>query len=186
MTLPAWVKDADFYEREYKTDEDRMSLAIEVSATNVENNTGGPFGAVIFEKDLGSGDYKLVSIGMNRVVPLGNSTLHGETVAIQMAQKKLGTYSLASISDKKTYELYTSCEPCCMCLGATLWSGVSRIVCGATKSDASAIGFDEGPVFDESYVHLEKAGVEVTRGVCTKDAADVLNNYAKVGKIYNR
>jgi tRNA(Arg) A34 adenosine deaminase TadA len=163
-----------------------MSLAIEISATNVEKNTGGPFGACIFEKDIDSGEFKLISIGMNQVVPLGNSTLHGETVAIQMAQKKLGTFSLGGLSDKKEYELYTSCEPCCMCLGATLWSGVSRIVCGATKGDAFAIGFDEGPVFDESYEHLEKAGVKVTRGVCTKDAADVLNNYAKVGQIYNR
>jgi tRNA(Arg) A34 adenosine deaminase TadA len=123
---------------------------------------------------------------MNQVVPLRNSTLHGETVAIQMAQKKLGTYSLTKVSDTKVYELYTSCEPCCMCLGATLWSGVSRLVCSATKDDAGAIGFDEGPVFDQSYAHLESAGVQVTRGLLHAEGAAILKHYGEIGEIYNR
>lgn len=178
--------EGDYYDREYKTDEDRMALAIEISATNVAKNTGGPFGTAIFEKDLNTGKFTLLTMGMNRVVPCGNSTLHGETVAIQMAQKKLGTYSLAKVSENKTYELYTSCEPCCMCLGATLWSGVSRIVCAATKADAFAIGFDEGPVFDASYEHLERAGVAVKRGVLQKEGAEVLRKYGEEGEIYNR
>ena len=186
LTLPAWVKEGGYYDREYKTDEDRMALAVEVSAINVQKNTGGPFGAAIFEKDLESGKYTLISLGINQVVPLSNSTLHGEVVAIQMAQKKLRTYSLAKVSDKKTYELYTSCEPCCMCLGATLWSGVSRIVCSATKADAGAIGFDEGPVFEQSYEHLEKAGIQVTRGVLQTEGAAVLKHYGEIGEIYNR
>jgi tRNA(Arg) A34 adenosine deaminase TadA len=186
VTLPAWVSEGDFYDRDYNTDEDRMALAIEVSANNVEKKTGGPFGAAIFEKDLDSGKYTLISIGMNQVVPLSNSTLHGETVAIQMAQKKLGTYSLAKLSKRKEYELYTSCEPCCMCLGATLWSGVSRLVCSATKADAGAIGFDEGPVFEQSYDHLEKAGVHVTRRVLQAEGAAILRRYGEIGEIYNR
>ncbi|KAI2488887.1 cytidine and deoxycytidylate deaminase [Fragilaria crotonensis] len=186
VTMPSWVKEGDFYERDYETDDDRMALAIELSATNVEKKTGGPFGAAIFEKDLSSGKYKLISLGMNQVVPLTNSTLHGETVAIQMAQRKLGTYSLAKASGKKEYELYTSCEPCCMCIGATLWSGVSRLVCAATKDDAGAIGFDEGPVFEQSYEHLENAGVRVTRGLLRTEGAAVLKHYGEIGEIYNR
>jgi tRNA(Arg) A34 adenosine deaminase TadA len=180
------VKDRGFYERDYETDDDRMALAIELSATNVEKKTGGPFGAAIFEKDLSSGKYTLIALGMNQVVPLTNSTLHGETVAIQMAQKMLGTYSLAKVSETKEYELYTSCEPCCMCIGATLWSGVSRLVCAATKDDAGAIGFDEGPVFEQSYEHLESAGVRVTRGLLRKEGAAVLKHYGEIGEIYNR
>lgn len=72
-----------------------------------------------------------------------------------------------------------------MCLGATLWSGVTRLVCGATKADASTIGFDEGPVFEESYKHLEEAGIEVKRKVLRQEAAAVLENYGKIGVIYN-
>jgi tRNA(Arg) A34 adenosine deaminase TadA len=186
LTLPEWVSRGDYFEREYKTDEDRRAVAIEMSSKNVEYNTGGPFGAAIFEKDIDTGVYRLISVGMNQVVPLQNSTLHGEMVAIQMAQKLLGSYSLAKVSDKKEYELYTSCEPCCMCLGATLWSGVCRIVCSAKKDDASSIGFDEGPVFEESYEHLERAGVMVTRGMLHAEGAAVLKRYGEIGVIYNR
>jgi tRNA(Arg) A34 adenosine deaminase TadA len=186
ITLPAWATSREFYTREYKTDEDRIALAIEIADRNVKSNTGGPFGTCIFEKNLDTGEYKLISVGMNRVVPLGNSTLHGETVAIQMAQRKLKTYSLFSEDSNKSYELYTSCEPCCMCLGATLWSGVSRLVCAAAKADALAIGFDEGPVYEESYEYLVRAGIEVKRGLLQKEGAKVLQNYAKAGEIYNR
>ena len=73
-----------------------------------------------------------------------------------------------------------------MCLGGTLWSGVSRLVTGATKDDAQSIGFDEGPVNDESYVYLENAGITVTRNVMRDEAADVLRRYGRGGVIYNR
>lgn len=135
-------------EKEYKTDQERMAVAIYLAATNVAKGTGGPFGTAIFERNVKTGITKLFAVGVNRVVPLSNSTLHGETTAIQMAQNKLKTYSLkkagsANKNNLVEYDLYTSCEPCCMCLGATLWSGVSRMVCAATKEDAKAIGFDE-------------------------------------------
>ena len=108
-----------------------------------------------------------------------------------MAQKKLATYTLQLDNPdipgkKRQFELFTSCEPCAMCLGATLWSGVSRIVCGATKADASAIGFDEGPVYDKSYEHLMQCGVCVTKNVMKDEAADVLKKYGETGLIYNR
>jgi len=141
-----------------------------------------PSGSAIFER-FEDGSAKLVSIGCNRVVPENNSLLHGETVAIQCAQQKLKTFSLLQLGN---FELFTSCEPCCMCLGATLWSGVSRIVCAASKNDASAIGFDEGPVYDSSYEHLEKAGIKVVRGVMGPEAAKVLKHYGEIGTIYNR
>jgi tRNA(Arg) A34 adenosine deaminase TadA len=72
-----------------------------------------------------------------------------------------------------------------MCLGATLWSGVSRIVCAATKADAEAIGFKEGPVFEASYDHLREAGIEVKKEVLQKEAALVLKEYGENGLIYN-
>mmetsp|Transcript_13438 Transcript_13438/g.22901 ORF Transcript_13438/g.22901 Transcript_13438/m.22901 type:complete len:296 (+) Transcript_13438:173-1060(+) len=209
VTLPAWALASweDYFTRKYTTDEEMMSLAIHLSDRNITEGTGGPFGAAIFERHADK-HATLVSIGMNRVVPLGNSTLHGETVAIQLAQRRLGSFTLmldenkedglfydeshdddekeSSTPRKRQFELFTSCEPCAMCLGATLWSGVSRIVCAATKDDAQSIGFDEGPVFEQSYEHLEKAGIQVTRNILREDAAKILQRYGTSGRIYNR
>ena len=156
-----------------------MALAIELSKQNVERGTGGPFGTAIFDRSSG----QLLGVGVNRVVPLTNSTLHGETVAIMMAEKALGTFTLATDTGR---ELFTSCEPCAMCLGAVLWSGVNRLVCAGVAADARAIGFDEGPVFAESYQYLENAGIEVIRGFMQPKAKAVLDDYASSGgRIYN-
>jgi tRNA(Arg) A34 adenosine deaminase TadA len=186
LTLPEWATSSSLYEKEYTTDEERMAFAIELAKRNVAEGTGGPFGCAIFERDLETGKTTLFSVGVNRVVPLNNSTLHGEMVAIQFAQSKLGCFSMRQAGGKVEYEMYTSCEPCCMCLGGTLWSGVSRVVCSATIQDALAIGFDEGPVNDDSYEHLERAGIKVVKGVLQKEGAEVLQNYGKNGLIYNR
>mmetsp|Transcript_8125 Transcript_8125/g.16915 ORF Transcript_8125/g.16915 Transcript_8125/m.16915 type:complete len:213 (+) Transcript_8125:284-922(+) len=96
VTLPTWAIAAseDFFSRKYHTDIEMMSLAIHLSDRNISEGTGGPFGAAIFERHPDKGYCTLVSIGMNRVVPLGNSTLHGETVAIQLAQRRVGSYTL--------------------------------------------------------------------------------------------
>jgi tRNA(Arg) A34 adenosine deaminase TadA len=172
-----------FENQTFSSEEEMMAIAVELSKQNVANNTGGPFGTAIFEVQDGKG--KLFSIGLNRVVPLSNSTLHGEMVAIQIAQKKLQIFSLKDDKSNKEYHLYTSCEPCCMCLGGTLWSGVSKMVCAATKKDAESIGFNEGPVFPESYKALEEAGVKVVRNVLQKEGAAVLQKYGREGLIYN-
>lgn len=200
VTLPKWAQKElpNYVAKTYTSDEEMMSLAIHLSRRNVEEGTGGPFGSAVFERNLTDNTATLVSVGMNRVVPLSNSTLHGEMIAIQLAQSKLQNFSMqcipittdegdGEVTDKKMrqFELFTSCEPCAMCLGATLWSGVSRIVCGATKHDAEAIGFDEGPVFEQSYDHLQKAGVRVTKAVLQAEAAKVLEDYGKNGLIYN-
>jgi tRNA(Arg) A34 adenosine deaminase TadA len=174
-------------DKEFTSDEEMMEVAIDISRRNVAQNTGGPFGTAIFEKDATTGKCKLFSIGANRVVSLNNSTLHAEMMAIQFAQKKLKTFSLSkNDSGGKEYFLFTSCEPCAMCLGGTLWSGLSKIVCAATKADAEAIGFNEGPVFPESYQALESAGVKVVRNVLREQGAGVLLQYGETGVIYNR
>ena len=82
--------------------------------------------------------------------------------------------------------LVTSCDPCAMCLGAALWSGVGRIVCGADRDDAAAIGFEEGPVFPESWRFLAARGRTVTRGLLRDEARAVLDLYRTAGgTIYN-
>src|SRR5213075_1983235 len=106
--------------------------------------------AAVFEAQSG----RLVSVGMNSVVRLNNCTLHGEMVAFMMAQQRLKSFTL-SAPGMPVHELFTSCEPCAMCLGATLWSGVKRVAYGATRDDATKLNFEEGPVFPASYKYLE-------------------------------
>merc|ERR1712048_963275 len=184
ISLPdwAWTYFNSLQDRTFNSEEEMMEVAVELSRQNVSQNTGGPFGSAIFEVSEGKG--KLFSVGVNRVVPLSNSTLHGEMVAIQFAQQRLKTFSLQA-DESKEYHLYTSCEPCAMCLGGTLWSGCSKLVCSATKDDAEAIGFNEGPVFPASYTALEEGGVKVVRNVLQKEGALVLQKCGETGVIYN-
>lgn len=180
VTLPEWVGGVVDWERSYLSDDERIDLAIALSRANVREGTGGPFGCAIF--DLATG--RVLGVGVNRVVPACNSALHGEVVAIMTAQKRLGVFTLAA--DGRSAGLYTSCEPCAMCLGATLWSGVTRLVCAATGDDAREIGFDEGPVFEQSYDYLQSRGIEVVRGLHRAAARDVLQSYlTSGGPLYN-
>lgn len=181
IEYPDWVSDLVDFDKTYVTDAEKMQLAIAVSRANVERGTGGPFGAAIFVAETG----KLVAVGMNSVVRLNNCTLHGEMVAFMMAQQVVGSFSL-STPGLPRHELFTSCEPCAMCLGATLWSGVKRVVYGAGREDASRLNFEEGPVFPASYKYLEDRGIEIVRDLMRDEARDVLELYrARSGKIYN-
>jgi tRNA(Arg) A34 adenosine deaminase TadA len=181
VAYPAWVDDVVDFARVYATDDDRMRLAIAVARENVVRATGGPFGAAIVETATG----RLVAVGMNSVVRSNNCTLHGEMVAFMMAQQRLRSFTL-SADGMPSHDLVTSCEPCAMCLGAALWSGVKRVVCGAAREDASRLAFDEGPVFPESYAYLESRGITIVRNVLRDEARAVLELYrAKQGAIYN-
>lgn len=176
--LPDWVADLVDWDRALTSAEERMGLAIELAALNVEADTGGPFGAIVVD----TADGRLLGVGVNRVVPLGNSMLHAEAIAVMGAEQRVGSFSLAG----QARELYSSCAPCAMCLGAIHWSGVARLVCGATRADAQALGFDEGPVFAESYRYLEREGLEVVHGVRREEAAEVMRAYLeRGGPIYN-
>jgi tRNA(Arg) A34 adenosine deaminase TadA len=181
IDYPDWVHESIRWDAAYRTDEERMRLAIAVSRENVERDTGGPFGAAIFESDSG----RLVAVGMNSVVRLNNCTLHGEMVAFMMAQARLQSFTL-NAPHLPAHELVTSCEPCAMCLGTTLWSGVRRVVYAAGREDASRLRFDEGPVFPESYRYLEERGITIVRNLLRDEAVAVLEHYrAKSGTIYN-
>ncbi|MCY7379533.1 MAG: nucleoside deaminase [Gemmatimonadaceae bacterium] len=181
VDYPSWVAGVAERGAVYPDDESKMRLAIAVSRANVEHGTGGPFGAAVFEKASG----RLVAVGMNSVVRLGNSTLHGEMVAFMMAQRVVGSFSL-SAPGMPVHELFTSCEPCAMCLGATLWSGVRRVVYCAGREDAARHDFEEGPVFPASYRYLEDRGIEIVRDLLRDEARAVLELYrTKNGRIYN-
>lgn len=178
---PAWLADVVDRERAYRTDEERMRLAIALSRENVLRDLGGPFGAAVFEAESG----RVVSVGTNLVVRHHNSTLHAEMVALMLAEREVGSFTLAGPGLPR-HELVTSCDPCAMCLGAVLWSGAARLVAGAMREDAAAYGFDEGPVFPQSYRYLEHRGVGIMRGVLREEARAVLELYrSRGGALYN-
>jgi tRNA(Arg) A34 adenosine deaminase TadA len=180
VTWPDWIHEIVVLGARSETDDDRMRVAIALARQNVLRGTGGPFGAAIFECETGA----LVSVGVNSVVRSNNSTLHAEMLAIMMAQHDLGSYTLAGRSS--AYELVSSCDPCAMCLGAVLWSGVRRMITGAARDDAAALSFEEGPVFPQSYTYLEDRGITIRRGVLRQEAAGVLELYRRQGgQIYN-
>ena len=181
VEYPSWVADVVDWNQRLTNDSDKMRLAIRLSRENVARRTGGPFGALVVERDSG----RIVAVGMNSVVRLHNCTLHGEMVAIMMAQQRVKSFTLAA-QGMPVHELVTSCEPCAMCLGTSLWSGVKRIVCGAGREDASRLRFEEGPVFAQSYTYLEERGIEIVRNVLREEARAVLEEYRTSGQpIYN-
>jgi guanine deaminase len=114
-----------------------MTRAIQLSLDNVLSGKGGPFGAVVVH------DGKIVAEGVNRVTASNDPTAHAEVVAIREACAKLGSFTL------KGCEIYTSCEPCPMCLGAIYWAHLGRIYFGNAAADASQIGFDDSFIYHE-------------------------------------
>jgi tRNA(Arg) A34 adenosine deaminase TadA len=181
VALPDWIDDVVDWERPYRTDEEKMRLAIALSRENVLRGAGGPFGAAITERESG----RLVAVGVNSVVRLRNCTLHAEMMAFQLAQSAVGTFTLA-VPGMPVHELASSCDPCAMCLGATLWSGVRRVLCGATRDDAMLLRFEEGPVFASSWRYLAHRGLEIRRGLLREEAVAVFDLYReKGGEIYN-
>lgn len=118
------------------TKEELMRKAIELSKENVENG-GGPFGAVIAK------DGKIIATGVNRVTASCDPTAHAEVSAIRSAANQLGTFDLSG------YDIYTSCEPCPMCLGAIYWARLDKMYYANNKTDAKNIGFDDSFIYDE-------------------------------------
>jgi tRNA(Arg) A34 adenosine deaminase TadA len=117
-----------------------MRIAIELSEQNVNELTGGPFGAVIVK------DGVVVASSANKVVQQNDPTAHAEISAIRLACQRLGTHNLEGCI------IYTSCEPCPMCLGAIYWARIDMIYYGNSKTDAASIGFDDHFI----YLELER------------------------------
>lgn len=114
-----------------------MEKALRLAINNVRNGHGGPFGAVIVK------DGKIVATGVNSVALIKNPTAHAEILAIQKACKKLNTFILSDC------EIYSSCEPCPMCLGAIYWARIKRLYYMNTKKQAAAIGFADQFIYND-------------------------------------
>lgn len=182
VNLPNWIGDFESSLSEmFPTIDSRMALAIKLAEENVSRESGGPFGAAVFDSDTG----ELVSLGVNRVVESGYSISHAEILALSFAQNILKTHDLSK-SVRPNLQLVTSVEPCSMCLGAIPWSGVKSVVCGARTSDAEKVGFDEGPKLETWPEELEKRGITVFRDIEREAAIKPLQNYLRAGgAIYN-
>ncbi|HRP00145.1 MAG TPA: nucleoside deaminase [Flavobacteriales bacterium] len=119
------------------TDEDLLREALQLARAGMDRNEGGPFGCVIVK------DGRIIGRGNNRVTSTNDPTAHAEVVAIRDACQALGSFQLEGCT------LYTSCEPCPMCLGAIYWARPERVVYAGTREDAAAAGFDDQLIYDE-------------------------------------
>jgi len=126
-----------------------MSEAIALANKGVNNNSGGPFGCVIVKED------RIVGKGFNKVTSTNDPTAHAEIVAIRDACRNLGTFQLEGC------EIYTSCEPCPMCLGAIYWARPAVIYYANTRNDAAEIGFDDSMIYEEINKHMNKRKIPV-------------------------
>ncbi|MDR3389498.1 MAG: nucleoside deaminase [Rudaea sp.] len=172
LTLPIWLHEAIDESRIYANDESRVALAIDLARRNVENGTGGPFGAAVF-----SGAGRLVSVGVNRVVTQNCSVAHAEMMAYMLAQARLQRYRLNEGGEK--FVLATSAQPCCQCYGATIWAGIDELLIGARSQDVEELTeFDEGPLPADWIGELTRRGIRVKQDLMRDDARDVLAKYA--------
>ena len=136
-----------------------MEKAKEKADYGIKNNEGGPFGAVIIDKEG-----NIIAEGNNKVLKNNDPTAHAEITAIREACKKLNTYDLSE------YILYTSCEPCPMCLSAIIWSNIKKVFYGCTRKDAVEIGFRDDMIYEylkgknKELINLE----EIDREECLK------------------
>ena len=128
-----------------------MARAIQLSIENVHSGRGGPFGAVIVK------DGAVIAEGANQVTSTKDPTAHAEILAIRAACAKLGVFELPGC------EIYTSCEPCPMCLGAIYWSRLSRIYFASAAADASRIGFDDSLIYREIAQPLTRRSIPMVQ-----------------------
>jgi guanine deaminase len=145
-----------------------MKMAIALSKKNVEKAMGGPFGAVLVKNG------KVIAKSANRVTTTNDPTAHAEIVAIRIASKKLNSFDLSDCV------IYTSCEPCPMCLGAIYWSRISKIYYANTKHDAAEIGFDDKFIYDELDLPVEKRKLPVVQ-LLRNEAIEAFKEWQKSG-----
>ena len=134
---------------EMKEHEKFMRMAIELSGQNIKGIAGGPLGAVVVKNG------QVVAGSANQVVQQNDPTAHAEVTAIRRACQRLGTYNLEGCV------IYTSCEPCPMCLGAIYWAHIDTIYYGNTKADAAEIGFDDHFIYKELELPMDQRKLQI-------------------------
>jgi tRNA(Arg) A34 adenosine deaminase TadA len=143
-----------------------MEEAIRLAAENVDNNAGGPFGAIIVK------DGRIVGRGVNRVTTSNDPTAHAEIVAIREAARNLNSYNLDGC------EIYASCEPCPMCLGAIYWARIDKLYYAGTQDDAAKANFDDSVIYKEFCLPKEKRQLPSTQ-MMREEAVKVFDNWIR-------
>ena len=143
-----------------------MAEAVALSQKSLDNNTGGPFGCVIVKDNV------IVGRGNNQVTGNNDPTAHAEVVAIRDACKNLNTFQLDDC------EIYTSCEPCPMCLGAIYWARPKKVYYANSRKDAANIGFDDSLIYDEINTAIENRIIPLQH-FPTDEALQVFKNWAE-------
>lgn len=136
-----------------------MRRAIAIAEEMMRTNAGGPFGAVIVR------DGAIIAEGHNRVTSVNDPTAHAEVVAIRAACETIGDFSLAGC------EIYTSCEPCPMCLAAIYWARLDRIYFANSRADAAAVGFDDDHIYREILLPADQRAIPMDRLLADEAAA---------------
>lgn len=130
--------------KKMKSDEEKMNLAVKLARQSIATQNGGPFGAAIFKNGV------LIGKGINRVTSLNDPTAHAEVNAIREACQNLKTFDLSGA------EIYTTCEPCPMCLGAIYWAKIDKIYYAADRKDAANAGFIDDFIYQEISLPPDK------------------------------
>ena len=183
LSLPGWLtKVRQNYSQPLPASEEQMQLIIELSRLNIKHDTGGPFAAGVFEQDSG----KIISLGVNRVVPCSCSSAHAEIMALSLAQQTLQQWDLGQQGQPRL-QMVVNWRPCIMCFGATIWSGIhSLVIAGSGPELENITGFDEGPVPSDWRQQLEQRGIAVTDNVLKSKAIDVFREFRELGNlVYN-
>ena len=141
-----------------------MKLAIQLSKSGMETGKGGPFGCVVVK------DGKILGQGCNEVLLKNDPTAHAEVVAIREACRTLGDFQLTGCV------VYTSCEPCPMCMGAIYWARPERVIYANTKSDAAAVGFDDQFIYQELDLPGERRAIPFSQ-MMREEAYEVFQSW---------
>lgn len=157
-----------------------MAFAIDLLREHIERRTGGPFAALVVEQDSG----RLISVGVNLVTEAHDPSAHAEVVAVRIATATRNSYQLGGSTP---LQLVTTGQPCAMCFGLVVWSGVQSLLVGAPVADAEQIaGFDEGPIHPAWRDELAKRGIAITEGVMSAEVQALYRRYVEIGGVaYN-
>jgi len=182
IALPEWLESRIGELPDALSQTEAVELTLELARRNFEEDTGGPFAAVVLEKESG----RLVSVGVNRAVPESCSSAHAEVTALSLAQRALGTFDLGG-SGLPEHAIVVSWRPCVMCFGAVIWSGVRTLVTAGSGPELERLtGFDEGPMVDDWQGALRARGIEVHDAVALEKAIDVVRAFSQSGRlVYN-
>ena len=182
LSLPDWASESLAVAPAQLDDEPRMRWVIELARTNFERDTGGPFAAAVFEEETG----RVVSIGVNRVVPGSCSSAHAEVMALSLAQQSIGGHDLGG-PGQPAHQIVVNWAPCAMCCGAICWSGVrSVVIAGSGPEMEELTGFDEGPLHPQWASELRRRGIAVRDGLLRGESLEAFRQFATSGRaVYN-